>query len=81
LFTNNLYGDPSLIRERTASISIRGDVNADRVIDSRDVVYLRNYLYKNSSTPDPLWTGDANCDENVDVGDVIFLLTISLKED
>ncbi|KPJ66601.1 hypothetical protein AMJ44_08130, partial [candidate division WOR-1 bacterium DG_54_3] len=41
----------------------RGDCNADGVINSADVVYLINYLFRNGPAPDPLWLGDCNCEE------------------
>ncbi len=53
---------------------IRGDANADGLIDIADVMYLINYLFLDGSPPDPLWVGDCNCDEVVDVADVMHLI-------
>lgn len=58
---------------------LHGDTNGDKVIDVGDVVYLINYLYKNGSAPNPLWTGDATCDGMVDVGDVVCLINYLFK--
>jgi hypothetical protein len=54
---------------------LRGDVNADGVVDIGDVVYLVYYLYRNGSPPVPISkVGDATCDDGVDVGDVVYLI-------
>ncbi len=53
---------------------LRGDVNADGVIDIGDVIYLINYLFLGTSAPEPLAAGDVNCDGIVDIGDVIYLI-------
>jgi hypothetical protein len=53
---------------------VRGDINGDAVINVGDMVYLLNYLYRNSLPPYPLAGGDVNCDGTVDVGDVIYLI-------
>jgi hypothetical protein len=55
----------------------RGDVNADGVINTVDVVYLLNYLYING--PEPACTpitacGDANKDSLVNASDVVYLI-------
>lgn len=52
----------------------RGDVNADGVINSADVVFVINYLYREGSAPNPVSVGDTTCDEVVNVGDVVFLI-------
>ncbi len=59
---------------------LRGDANADRVIDMGDAVYLLNYLFKGGPAPVPwLEIGDVNCDEAVDLGDAIYLLNYLFK--
>lgn len=62
-----------------ASYVMRGDANADGVIDLGDVVYILNYLFKGGPAPDPLAAGDANCDGLVDLGDVVYLLNYLFK--
>jgi hypothetical protein len=79
MFTFNLYGDPALIREGTEPTALCGDANQDGVINSADVVYLINYLFKNGETPDPLWIGDCNCDEIVNSADVVYLINYLFK--
>jgi PKD repeat protein len=54
---------------------IRGDANADGVVDISDVVYLLNYLFIHGPAPVPtLDAGDANCDRVVDASDLVYLL-------
>jgi hypothetical protein len=57
-----------------------GDATGDWNVDVGDVVYLINYLYKNSSPPNPLQAGDANCDGIVDIGDVVYLINYLYRE-
>lgn len=51
-----------------------GDVNADDVINSADVILLINYLYRGGLAPVLLWLGDANCDQIVNASDVIVMI-------
>jgi hypothetical protein len=58
---------------------IRGDVNADGIINVGDVVYLVNYLYKGGSEPCPVEAGDVTSDGIVNVGDVVYLVNYLYK--
>ena len=58
---------------------IRGDANADGVINAGDVVYLLNYLYRNDPPPGPYEAGDCNCDGVVTAGDVVYLINYLFK--
>jgi len=58
---------------------VQGDANGDGVINSADVVYLINYLFKNGPAPDPLWVGDCNCDGVVNSADVVYLINYLFK--
>ncbi len=78
MFTFNLFGDPSLVREGVPEFA-RGDCNGDGIIDLGDVVYLVNYLYKGGLPPEPLEAGDANCDGVVDLGDLVYLINYLFK--
>jgi len=53
---------------------MRGDANADGIVDIADVVYLINYLFVDGPPPDPLEAGDANCDGIVDIADAVYLI-------
>ncbi len=60
----------------------RGDVNADKIIDIADIIYLINYLYKSGPEPtcSPIAScGDANHDTLVDIADVIYLINYLFK--
>jgi immune inhibitor A len=56
-----------------------GDVNADKVVDVGDVVYLINYLFKGGPMPNPMAAGDVNRDCVVDVGDVVYMINYLFK--
>ncbi len=53
---------------------VRGDVNGDGIVNTSDVVYLINYLFRDGANPEPLIAGDANCDVSVNAADVIYLI-------
>jgi hypothetical protein len=59
---------------------LRGDVNADGVVDVGDVVHLVSYLYRDGPAPDPQGAGDVNCDGQADVGDVVYLINYLYRE-
>jgi hypothetical protein len=56
-----------------------GDCNGDGVINSADVVYLINYLFKGRPAPDPSCVGDVNCDGVVNSADVVYLINYLFK--
>lgn len=53
---------------------VRGDGNGDGAVNSSDVVYLINYLFRDATPPEPLIAGDANCNGLVDAEDLIYLI-------
>jgi len=57
----------------------RGDANGDGVINSADVVYLINYLFKGGPSPEPLCNGDVNCDGIINSADVVYLINYLFK--
>ena len=59
---------------------MRGDANGDGAINTVDIVYLINYLFNETSAPDPLWVGDANCDGKVDTVDIVYLINYLFGE-
>jgi hypothetical protein len=52
----------------------KGDVNADRIVNVCDIVYLINYLFIDGPAPNPLEAGDVNCSGLVSVTDVVYLI-------
>jgi len=58
---------------------LRGDANGDGVINSADVVYLINYLFKGGPAPEPLEAGDVNCDGIINSADVVYLINYLFK--
>jgi hypothetical protein len=56
-----------------------GDMNADLVATSADIVYLANYLFSQGPAPkDPL-TEDLNCDGEIGLVDVVVLVNYVLR--
>jgi len=56
-----------------------GDVNRDGMVNSSDIVYLIDYLFKGGPDPDPLESGDVNCDEAVNSADIVSLIDYLFK--
>ncbi|MGB2696630.1 MAG: carboxypeptidase regulatory-like domain-containing protein [Candidatus Zixiibacteriota bacterium] len=56
-----------------------GDVNLDYEINVSDVIYLVNYLFKNSPAPVPMEKGDINCNGTVTVSDIVYLINYIWK--
>jgi hypothetical protein len=57
-----------------------GDCNKDEAVESGDIVFLINYLFRNGPAPDPMEAGDCNCDSLVDPGDVVHLINYLYKD-
>jgi hypothetical protein len=59
---------------------ICGDVNNDSKLNSQDIIYLVNYLFKSGASPIPSQEiADVNNDENVTSEDVIYLVNHIFK--
>jgi len=58
---------------------ILGDVNSNLTVESADIVYLINYLFKGGPGFDPFWKGDTNGDCKVSVGDTVYLINYLFK--
>jgi hypothetical protein len=58
---------------------ILGDVNSNLTVESADIVYLINYLFKGGPAPDPYWKGNVNGDCKVSVGDTVYLINYLFK--
>jgi hypothetical protein len=68
--------NPPFIR---AWIYIGGDANGDGIVNSADVVYLINYLFKGGPPPQPWEAGDINDDEVINSADVVYLINYLFK--
>jgi len=67
--------DPSLGLVDFSHPYLLGDVNADRVIDASDLVYVLNYLFVDGPAPVPiLQVGDVTCDGVIDAADLVYLI-------
>lgn len=60
-------------------IYIPGDPNSDCVVNSADIVYLINYLFKGGPCPKPLKAGDVNCDCVINSADIVYLINYLFK--
>lgn len=58
---------------------IYGDANGDGIINSADIVFLINCLFKNGPPPFPFEAGDANCTGVINVEDVVYLINFLFK--
>jgi hypothetical protein len=57
-----------------------GDVNADGTINSADLIYMVNYIFKSGPDPLPMRTvGDANCTGGLGGSDIIYLVNYIFK--
>jgi len=57
-----------------ASFLKAGDVNSDGIVNSSDVVYLINYLFKNGPEPSDPNVADVNSDCQINSADVVYLI-------
>jgi len=55
------------------------DPTADGVINSADVVYLINYLFKDGLEPCPMEAGDATYDGIISSADIVYLINYLFK--
>jgi len=75
-YDNESYWSDSLF----LAIYTCGDCNSDEVINSGDVVYLIDYLFREGGAPIPLLSvANCNGDEIVNVADVVYLIDFLYK--
>jgi hypothetical protein len=58
---------------------ICGDCNGDGLVNSSDVVYLINYLFRGGPDPIPYESGNINCDPVINSADVVYLINYLFK--
>jgi len=63
----------------SVALYICGDCNSDGLINSADVVYLINYLFKDGLAPVPLEAGEVNLDETINSADVVYMINYLFK--
>ena len=57
-----------------------GDCNADGVVNSADIIWYVNYLFKSGPEPLPMRTvGDVNCSGGLGGSDIIFMVNYFFK--
>ncbi len=62
-----------------ATTYICGDFNNDGKINSVDIVYLTNYIFKAGPSPNPVWKGDVNADGKIASNDIVYLINYVFK--
>ncbi|KPL02032.1 MAG: hypothetical protein AMJ73_09305, partial [candidate division Zixibacteria bacterium SM1_73] len=62
-----------------ASYVMLVDPTADGIINSADVVYLINYLFKDGLEPSPMEAGDATYDGVISSADIVYLINYLFK--
>jgi hypothetical protein len=56
-----------------------GDVVLDGVVDTVDLIYIVNYLFKSGWAILPEWTGDVNASGEVTISDIVYLVNFLYK--
>jgi len=63
----------------TATTTLPGDVNADGVMTSADIIYMVNYIFKSGVPPVVPGHGDVNCDGVTTTADIIYMVNFIFK--
>jgi len=58
---------------------LAGDINGDCIINSADVVYLINHLFKSGPAPVCELAEDVNCDGIINSADIVYLINYLFK--
>jgi len=53
---------------------ICGDANGDDDVNVSDAVYIINYVFVGSESPDPLESSDCNCDGTCNISDAVWII-------
>jgi hypothetical protein len=56
-----------------------GDVNSDEAWDTRDIIFMVNYVFKGGPAPEVNGTGDVNCSGAVTTADIIGMVGFVFK--
>lgn len=73
------WSHPSVITILPCPVMM-GDVNNDLVINTADLIYMVNYIFKSGPDPLPMRTvGDANCSGGLGGSDIIYLVNYIFK--
>ncbi|KPL03691.1 MAG: hypothetical protein AMJ73_05695 [candidate division Zixibacteria bacterium SM1_73] len=74
------WGESNYVFRNIAPVPyVWGDANGDDVVNSADVVFLINYLFKGGPPPIPLPSGDPNNDCVINSADVVYLINYLFK--
>ncbi|MGB2697834.1 MAG: dockerin type I repeat-containing protein [Candidatus Zixiibacteriota bacterium] len=76
-FNTDIYA--KLLDLNAIGIYLPGDVILDGIVDTIDLVYIVNYLFRSGSGLLPGWTGDVNASGEVTISDVVYLVNYLYK--
>jgi len=63
----------------TVKLYMPGDANGNGEVNTEDVVYLIDYLFKEGPAPLNLKAADVNCDEVINSADIVYLIDYLFK--
>jgi hypothetical protein len=72
--------DPQAVYFKKGVWYYPGDANGDKIINSADVVYLVNFLFKAGPAPNAYQAGDVNGDGVINSADVVCLINYLFKD-
>lgn len=61
-------------------VPISGDVNGDEKINTQDILFLIDFLFRSQPPFCAYDAGDVNCNQNVDISDVVYLVNFVFKQ-
>ena len=68
------------MEQAECAFTLTGDVDQNGLINSADIIYLVNYIFKSGPDPQPMRTvGDVNCSGGLGASDVIYLVNYLFK--
>lgn len=73
--TGRMASDQAMILYDCGGAMMVADYDGDSDVDTQDLIYLINYIYKDGSAPSGgAQRADANCDDIIDISDVIYAI-------
>jgi hypothetical protein len=77
VFDTDVYA--KLLDLNSIGLYLPGDVVLDGVVDTVDLIYIVNYLFKSGWAILPEWTGDVNASGEVTISDIVYLVNFLYK--
>ena len=61
------------------ALNRRGDCNADTLVNSTDIIWLVNFIFKGGPAPTPTNQGNTDCVGGTSSADIIWLINFVFK--